>query len=121
MTRLIFAICLIVFIAPWAVADWRPLGEWRVTAYCPCAKCCGAWADGRFADNTPVDGQALKAVAAPKSIPLGTLLYVEGIGQVVVRDRGGAIRGKRLDVFHARHADALQFGVTRAKVWRREQ
>ena len=31
---------------------------------------------------------------------LGSILYVSGIGQGVAHDRGGAIRGKRIDLLH---------------------
>jgi len=109
-----------------ATSAWAPLGGWRITAYCPGACCCGKWADpstvlragGRvFADGTPVEGQALKAVAAPEEIPLGTILYLEGVGPVTVRDRGGAITGQRIDLFHATHDDALRWGVQERRVW----
>jgi len=101
--------------------DWAPLGPMRVTAYCPCAKCCGKWADGHFADGSRVDGQALRAVAAPRSIPLGTILWIQGVGAVVVRDRGGAIKGGKLDLFHATHQAALNWGRTTRRVWQRRR
>ena len=42
---------------------------------------------------------AFKVVACPKSIKLGSKLYVEGLGEVRCEDRGGAIKGKRLDLW----------------------
>jgi 3D (Asp-Asp-Asp) domain-containing protein len=50
-------------------------------------------------------------VAAPRSIPFGTVLDIPGYGQVRVEDRGGAITEGRLDVFFPTHAEALAWGM----------
>jgi 3D (Asp-Asp-Asp) domain-containing protein len=83
--------------------------QMEVTAYCPCEKCCGRWADGFFADGSPVGG---RAVAADTSIyPFGTTFDVPGYGVAVVKDRGGAIKGKnRLDLYFSTHQEALNWG-----------
>ena len=90
-----------------------------VTAYCPCARCCGAWARRPAAARKMADGSALyplrPAVAAPDGIPFGTMLKIPGYCQgraVEVRDRGGAIDGKRsdLDVLFPTHRQALAWG-----------
>jgi len=95
------------------VGGWTPW-EVTVTAYCPCAKCCGRCADGRTASGVPARG---KIVAAPKSIPFGTLIFVPGYGTASVQDRGGKIRGNRLDVLFETHAEAARFGKRRLTVW----
>lgn len=93
----------------------------RVTAYCPCEKCCGKWADGQTASGywiQPGD----RFVAAPKHIPFGTKFIVPGYNNdqpVEVKDRGGAITVERLDVFFGfdpnnpcdPHQKALEWGV----------
>ena len=81
---------------------------WRVTAYCPCEKCCGRFSDGITASGSPAKG---KLIAAPKSIPFGTWIEVEGYGYAEVLDRGGSIKGRRLDVFFPTHQEALNWGV----------
>lgn len=82
--------------------------EMEVTAYCPCEKCCGRWADGHFADGSPVGG---RAIAADTSLyPFGTTFDVPGYGVAVVKDRGGAIKGKRLDLYFNSHQEALNWG-----------
>lgn len=82
--------------------------QMEVTAYCPCEKCCGRWADGHFADGSPVGG---KAIAADTSIyPFGTTFNVPGYGVAVVKDRGGAIKGNRLDLYFSTHQAALNWG-----------
>lgn len=35
---------------------------------------------------------------------------MEGLGEMVVQDRGGAIQGQKIDVYFESHDDALQFG-----------
>jgi 3D (Asp-Asp-Asp) domain-containing protein len=42
---------------------------------------------------------AHKVVACPPSMAMGTKLFIEGIGNVVCHDRGGAIKNKRIDLF----------------------
>ena len=85
-----------------------PSPEYKVTAYCPNECCCGRWADGFFANGEPVGGLA---IAAPKSIPFGTVLFVPGYGTATVKDRGGSITGNRLDVYFNTHQEALDWGV----------
>ena len=82
----------------------------KVTAYCPCAKCCGEWADGVTASGKRCASLG-RFVAAPKDIPFGTMLVVPGYGTVPVEDRGGAIKGNRLDVYCDTHSAALRWGV----------
>jgi len=111
---LITCALLVIFAAP-ARAEWRKLGTYRVTAYCPCARCCGK-SDGITADGTYAPGCLGLIVAAPKGILFGTLLQIEGVGVATVHDRGGAISGSRLELFFATHKEALQWGVQERKV-----
>ncbi len=82
--------------------------KYTVTAYCPKECCCGEWADGYFANGEPVGGLA---IAAPKSIPFDTVLFVPGYGTATVKDRGGSIKGNKLDVYFPTHQEALDWGV----------
>lgn len=82
----------------------------RVTAYCPCERCCGKWADGVTASGHVIQ-PGDKFVAAPKSIPFGTMLDIPGYGCVPVLDRGGAIKGNRIDCYFPTHQEALNWGV----------
>ena len=89
---------------------------WRVTAYCPCSKCCGKWSDGITASGHPAVGEF---VAAPPEIPFGTRLAIDGYADglpVPVWDRGEAIKDRRIDVFFAEHQEALNWGVQYLKV-----
>ena len=81
---------------------------WRVTAYCPCEKCCGKFADDFTASGARAVG---RIIAAPPEIPFGTMIFIEGYGRGTVQDRGGAIKGKRLDILFSTHQQALDWGV----------
>lgn len=81
---------------------------WRVTAYCPGRCCCGQFADGITASGVPAVG---RIIAAPPEIPFGTEIYIEGYGYAKVEDRGGAIKGKRLDVLFPSHQQSVNWGV----------
>lgn len=98
-------------------------GEWetiqmRVTAYCPCRKCCGIFSDGVTACGHKIHpGDSF--VAADKRYPFGTEMIIPGYKNgepVKVLDRGGAIRGNRLDVFFNFHKEALKWGVKNLNV-----
>ncbi len=52
----------------------------------------------------------------PTVIPLGSKVYVEGYGEAIAGDTGGAIKGKRIDVFFPSQQDAIDFGVKQLKV-----
>lgn len=79
----------------------------KVTAYCPCAKCCGK-ASGRTAAGTKAT--AGRTVAASSQFAFGTKLNIGG-HTYVVEDRGGAVKGNKIDIFVNSHAEALQWGV----------
>ncbi|MHC5164498.1 MAG: 3D domain-containing protein [Planctomycetota bacterium] len=91
---------------------WKRL-RMRVTGYCPCSKCCGDFSDGITANNHRIQpGDVF--VAADKLYPFGTKMVIEGYNSsqaVKVMDRGGAIKGNRLDLFFHTHQQALEWGV----------
>lgn len=47
----------------------------------------------------------------PKIIPLGTRVYIDGIGYRVAQDTGSAIKGNRIDIYMPDLHEALKFGV----------
>ena len=85
------------------------LGEFKITAYCPCVKCCGKWANG--ITSTGVTAQANRTIAVdPKVIPYGSKVIING-NEYVAEDCGGAIKGNRIDIYFDTHKEALQWGV----------
>ena len=80
---------------------------YKITAYCPCAKCCGK-TNGRTASGTTAT--AGRTIAASSKFAFGTKLNIGG-HVYTVEDRGGAINGNKIDIFVNSHAEALQWGV----------
>jgi 3D (Asp-Asp-Asp) domain-containing protein len=46
----------------------------------------------------------------PNVIPLGTRLYVEGYGEAIASDTGGAIQGNIVDVHFSTYAECIAWG-----------
>jgi len=49
-------------------------------------------------------------------IPLGSKVYIEGLGVYIAGDTGGAIKGNRIDVLMASERTALSFGRKHLKL-----
>ena len=80
---------------------------YKITAYCPCAKCCGK-TNGITAMGT--HATAGRTVAASSQFAFGTKLNING-HTYTVEDRGGAINGNKIDIYVNSHAEALAWGV----------
>ena len=100
----------------------------EATGYCKCQECCGwkrnllmqpVYAYGSMEGERKklgITASGSKAkpgrtIAADTNIfPFGTKLKVPGYGTGIVEDRGGAIKGARLDLFFRTHKQALEWG-----------
>ena len=88
--------------------------EWytiEVSYYCPCYICCGKEDGITASGNLAIEGVT---VALPSSIPLGTIIVIDG-HEYVCQDRGGAIIDYgnnyiRADIFLNSHEDCLARG-----------
>lgn len=90
--------------------NYRAENEWikfTATAYCGCSKCCGK-STGKTASGTKATQG--RTVAMPSSYKFGTKIEIQGIGTYIVEDRGGAIKGNRIDIYFSNHQSALNFG-----------
>lgn len=66
------------------------------------------WTRNRCADlSWPVVG---KTCAGPRNVPLGTEVWIQGVGKRTVRDRMNIRFPDRWDVFMPSRKDALKFG-----------
>lgn len=52
----------------------------------------------------------------PSVIPLGTKVYVEGYGEAVAGDTGGAIKGNKIDIYIQSKEEAINWGRKSVKV-----
>ena len=96
------------------------LGEFNITAYCSCKKCCGKWADSRPIDedgNEIVYGASgavlipeYSVAVDPMLIPYGTKLYIDG-KEYIAHDCGSAIKGNDIDVYFKEHQEAWDFAA----------
>lgn len=103
----------------------------NVSFYCGCSVCCGQHSPevGGHGLTTsgahPIRGMS---VAAPRGVPFGSVLCIEGVGVRVVQDRGGSIKGNRVDVFvhdsrdlpgtyTFSHQRALEMGRQHLRAW----
>lgn len=100
------------------------LGEFKLTAYCSCAKCCGKYAENRGDVVTGSIGKPLTAgysiAVDPKVIPYGSIVIING-KEYEAMDCGGAIKKNRIDVYFNTHDEALEFGVQYATVYLKEE
>lgn len=96
-------------------ASGKYLGNFKLTAYCNCAVCCGRWAGGPTASGKmPVQGRTI----ATGVLPFGTKLNIGG-KIYTVEDRGTPY--DHIDIYMERHADAEEFGVRYADVYQSEE
>lgn len=95
--------------------------ECVITAYCPCEKCCGIWAKNRpngivYTASGEVAQEGVTVAADWDVYPAGTVLYIEGMGEYIVQDVGGAVNGNHIDVYFDTHEKAVNFGKQTAFV-----
>ncbi len=89
------------------------LGNFTLTAYCSCEKCCGKWA--AYAGSTASGAKATQGVTvAMGGVPFGTQLSING-HIYTVQDRGTAYG--HVDIYFSNHADASAFGLQHADVY----
>lgn len=72
------------------------------------------WRDGKTATGRKA---RVGLCAADWSVfPVGTLIFIEGYGWCEVQDRGGAVRGRHVDLFFPTRKEALDWGVKKMDV-----
>jgi 3D (Asp-Asp-Asp) domain-containing protein len=87
-------------------AAGRPLGTFVVTCY----DLSGRTATGTYTNEATV-------AVDPSVIPLGSSIYISGVGARLAEDTGGAIVGDRLDIWEPTYADCAAWGVEDREVW----
>ncbi len=91
-----------------------------VTAYSPDWRSCDDSDDGITASvHSVATNDGCLVAADTRVLPMGSMISVPGYDQdriVPVLDRGGAIKGHRLDVLYPTHNQAKKWGAQRLKV-----
>ena len=105
------------------------LGEYRLTAYCGCAECCGQWGEDRPVDENDnqivytasqeIAQEGVTIAADTDILPFGTEVIING-HPYIVQDRGGAIEGKTIDIYFDTHQAAREFGIQHAEVFMKD-
>ncbi|QQK80742.1 peptidoglycan-binding protein [Salicibibacter cibi] len=84
------------------------------TAYtADCEGCTGVTATGKDLNNDP---DANVVAVDPDVIPLGSTVHVEGYGEAVAADTGGAINGEKIDLHVSTKEEANNFGQQSVEV-----
>lgn len=104
----------------WDSINANPLGLFEITAYTA-----GPESTGKTPDHPEYgitfSGKRVKenhTIAADLSIlPLGTVLFIEGVGIRTVEDKGGAIKGNKLDLYIEDLDAALTWGRRTREVY----
>lgn len=80
--------------------------EFNTSAYDACYFCCGK-TDGITASG--VKATANHTIAAPPEYPFGQQIEINGV-LYTVEDRGGSIKGNKIDIFFNSHQEAVNYG-----------
>lgn len=99
---------------------WNYLGEFKITFYCSCSRCCGEYANGITATGESL--QSFKTIAVdPNVIPYYSKIKIDGLDgyEFIATDTGGAIKGNKIDVYVSDHQTALNYGVMYTNVYKK--
>lgn len=90
---------------------WKnlPKGQFKInaSAYTAAADECGK-NDGITASGLRVKEN--RTIACPKEFPFGLKIKIEGMGTYTCEDRGGAIKGNKIDIYMETKKEAFKFG-----------
>lgn len=79
----------------------------NASAYTAAADECGK-SDGITASGIKVAEN--RTLACPRELPFGTKIKIEGMGEYRCEDRGGAIKGNKIDIYMETKKEAFAFG-----------
>lgn len=92
-----------------------PMGKFKITYYCGCYSCSEGWGT---MTSTGVRAEEGRTIAVdPSVISYGTRVYIEGKGEFIAEDCGGAIKGNDIDIFLDDHDRVYRGGVDYCDVY----
>ena len=69
---------------------------------------------GKMANGQNVHSGAI--AADPRILPIGTVVFIDGMGTFTVKDTGGAILNNRIDIWMPDRKQAIKFGKRNVKL-----
>ena len=88
------------------------IGDYKLTAYCSCERCCGKWSqfNKTASGTTPQQGRTV----ACNSLEFGTRIVING--SIYTVEDTGNMGANVIDIYFNSHEAALSFGVQYAEV-----
>ena len=87
-----------------------------ITFYCGGPCCVGLNAQHGLTKSGARPAEGWTVAADTRIFPIGTRLWIEGLGERVVEDVGSGVRGPHIDVYVNDHKRAQQLGRRRVRV-----
>lgn len=91
-----------------------PMGEFKLTAYCPCCDCSEGYNYNTYTGIRAEEGRTI--AVDPDIINFGSKVMIDG-HIYTAEDCGGAVSGDHIDIFMEDHDDVDEFGVQYKEVW----
>ena len=91
-----------------------PMGEFKLTAYCPCCDCSEGYNYNTYTGARAEEGRTI--AVDPDIINFGSKVMIDG-HIYTAEDCGGAVSGDHIDIFMEDHDDVDEFGVQYKEVW----
>jgi 3D (Asp-Asp-Asp) domain-containing protein len=96
---------------------YKELGEYTISFYCDCPVCTKTAKGSKTATGTkPKEGTTIACDG--NILKMGDIVYIESVGVRICQDRGGAIKGKRIDVYMDDHDIANKMGIRKVNVYK---
>lgn len=94
------------------------MGEFKITAYCPCEGCSDGWGKRTYSGKT---AEAGRTIAVDRSvIDIGSKVKI-GKHIYIAEDTGGKVDGDHIDIFFDTHEEVEEFanrkGIKYINVW----
>jgi len=91
-----------------------PMGEFKLTAYCPCCDCSEGYNYNTYTGTRAEEGRTI--AVDPDIINFGSKVMIDG-HIYTAEDCGGAVSGDHIDIFMEDHDYVDEFGVQYKEVW----
>lgn len=90
------------------------MGEFKLTAYCPCQRCSDHY--GRLTSTGKYARSGHTIAVDPKEIAYGTKILI-GDTVYIAEDCGGRVKGEHIDIFMDTHEEVEEFEVKHKNIW----